>query len=116
MLTVHQTSKSMVLAPRVSSPSKSQKMNPLSPSLITLEHPLKRGALAEAVAPYSGAGEEVVVTNVEDGGISRTLEWVAAAVSRHTSTTSEEEQEVDEAIADLAGRTMTSLNGIGIPL
>lgn len=72
--------------------------------------------MVEAVALSFGAGEEVVVTNVEDEGTSRTLEWVDVAVSRHTSTTSEEEQEVEEAIAGLAGRTMISLNAIVIPL
>ncbi len=111
-----QTSKCTVLAHRVSSPCKSPKMNPLSPWSTTLEPPQRRGALAEAVALSSGAGEEVAVTNVEDGVTSRTLEWVAVVVSRHTSTISEEEHEVEEAIAVSAGRTMISLSAIVIPL
>ena len=66
--------------------------------------------------PFSGAEVEAGVTNVEDEAHSRTQGWAAVAVNKPISMTKGEVPEADEGGEGLAGRIMTSPNGIATPL
>lgn len=77
---------------------------------------LRLEVLDAEVVPYSEAEDEAAVTNAEAEARSKTQGWAAAVVSKPISTTSGEELEADEVDEGLAGRIMTSPNGIATPL